>query len=478
MALGTWLAIGEAAWVLVLATWIVTERRSPPATLAWIFALAWIPLLGIPVYLLIGPRRLRRKKLRYRRGKARIVEASPPVGRAPAQTLQGEFAALSNHPLARLNRRAGGSWPRRASRVEMFWTGDDCYRSMEAAIAGARDHVHLEYYIWEPDRIGTRFRDLLCEKAKSGVEVRVLVDAIGSSGLGRRFFRPLRESGAEVAWFNPISVMRLPPNPFNFRTHRKLCLIDGATGYLGGVNLCDNHSAALTGDLAWRDTHVRIEGAPVGELQLAFLEDWQFANGRGPHAARYFPEASEADGGPFVQILASGPDHDSYCIERFFFGAIGEAKRRVLITTPYFVPNDGILAALTTAAMRGVGIQILVPKTSDSRLVAIAARSYLEELARHGVRIWEYGPPMLHAKTMVVDDDISLVGTANMDNRSFRLNFEIAAVFFDPPIASLLATSFESDLRRSSPYRLREALRAPFVQRLAESTARLLSPLL
>jgi cardiolipin synthase len=476
MTIGTWLAVGELGWVIGLGTWIVLERRSPAATLAWIFGLAWIPLLGIPVYLLIGPRRLRRKKLRYRRGKTRIAEASESLERERGETAVS--SAEWNSPLALLAQRAGQPRPQAAKRIDFLTSGNVCYESIEAAIASAKHHVHLEYYIWEPDRIGARFRDLLCEKAKSGVEVRLLIDAIGSRRLNRRFLRPLRDSGAELARFNPISIMRYPPGLVNFRTHRKICVVDGEIGFLGGVNICDSHSETMSGELAWRDTHLRIEGPPVGDMQLAFLEDWQFANGGGPCSSDYFPLSEPPSAGPPVQILTSGPDHESYAIERFFFGAIAGARNRILLTTPYFVPNEGILSALTTSAMRGVEVRILVPKRSDSRLVTAAARSYFEDLARRGVMIHEYRPRMLHAKTMVVDDDVSIVGTANMDNRSFRLNFEIAAVIYDRELADSLSANFAEDLRYASEYRLRDARRTPFAQRLGESAARLLSPLL
>ena len=294
----------------------------------------------------------------------------------------------------------------------------------------AQRHVHLEYYTWEPDRIGTRFRDLLCDKASSGVEVRLLVDAIGSAWLGRRFVRPLQEAGAQFARFNPISLARLRPDLINFRTHRKIVVCDGRVGFTGGINICDEHAATVTGARAWRDTHLRLEGPPVGDLQLAFLEDWHFATGRAPCTRDYFPARDSRATGPWVQILASGPDEDSYAIEKFCFAAIAGAQRRVLVTTPYFVPNEPLLLALTTAALRGVNVQILVPQRSDSRLVTAAARSYFEELVRVGVRVHEYASSMLHAKTLVVDD-LALVGTANMDNRSFRLNFEVAAALFD-----------------------------------------------
>jgi cardiolipin synthase len=213
-------------------------------------------------------------------------------------------------------------------------------------------------------------------------------------------------------------------------------------------------------------------------MQWAFFEDWQFANGSSPCSARYFPEMPVRADAPLVQTLTSGPDTDTYAIEQFVFAAIAQAQKRILVTTPYFVPNEGLLRVLTTAAMRGVDVRLLVPKRGDLLLVAAAGRSYYEELARFGVRIYEYGPAMLHAKTLIIDDDISMVGTANMDNRSFRLNFEIAAVFFDRGIAASLKSHFREDMRSASRYRMRDARREPFFRRLFESIARLLSPLL
>lgn len=477
MTITAWLALTEVLWVVGLSTWIILERRSPTATLAWVFALAWFPVLGIPVYLLIGPRRLRRKRLRYRRGKSRLAETCSSF-RNHTEAVPQAAIGLEEQTLAVLAERAGQPPPLQASRVDLLSCGDDCFAALEEAIQAAQHHVHLEYYIWEPDAVGTRFRDLLCQKAQSGVEVRLLVDAIGSSRLGRRFLRPLVEAGAQVAWFNPVSWGRFRPDLMNFRTHRKIVVCDGLVGFTGGMNLCDEHCAEACGRQAWRDTHVRLEGPPVAHLQRAFLEDWHFAAGSAASKRDHFPPARTAARGAWVQVLTSGPDDDSYAIERFCFAAIAGAQSRVLLTTPYFVPNESLLSALTSAALRGVEVRILVPKRSDSWLVTAAARSYFEDLVRVGVRIHEYGPPMLHSKTLLIDDGLALLGTANMDNRSFRLNFEIAVAFYDQEVAAALHSLFLADLKQAKAYSLRQARRAPFPQRFAEALARLLSPLL
>ena len=474
----TLLAIAEVVWVLVLSAWLILERRSPVATLAWILALAWLPLLGAAVYFLVGPRRLRRKRGRYQIVRARRSEIAAAISageegmavRPPVDARWQEFMTLVE--------RSGDGPPLRSSRLEVLPSGDECFDALAQAIAGARHHVHVEYYIWEPDKTGTRLRDLLCERARSGVHVRFLVDAIGSSALGRRFLRPMRDAGVEVAWFNPLSLARFRPDLLNFRTHRKIVICDGHVGFTGGINVSDDVSFRVKGQEAWRDTHVRIEGPPVGWLQVVFLEDWHFATGIAPRHAAYFPDRQAACDGPWVQIVASGPDHDLYAIHKFYFTAIAGARQRVLITTPYFVPDESILTALVTAALRGAEVKILVSTSGSPRLAFAAARSYFEDLVRAGVRIYQYGPEMLHGKTLVVDRDVAVVGTANMDNRSFRLNFEVMAAIYDGPTAALLAEQFEADLRHAKEYRVRDARRTPLVQRMVEATARLLSPLL
>ncbi len=474
----TWLAIGEILWVVALCVWIILERRSPVATLAWILILAWIPVFGVVVYLLIGPRRLKRKRMRYRRGKLRLAAAVRWLIDKPEETVAVGGPPPHWRPLIELAQRSGQAGLSRARNVDLLNAGDACYAAIEQAIAETRQHVHLEYYIFEPDTVGTRIRDLLVAKAREGVQVRLLVDAIGSSSLGWRFVRPLAEAGVEFAIFNPLSLARFRPDLFNFRTHRKIVVCDGRIGFIGGVNIWDVHSAAISDRAAWRDTHVRIEGPPVSDLQMAFFEDWHFATGSAPSGAVFFPEHAREACGPWVQILASGPDQDHFAIEKFCFAAIACAKQRVMISTPYFVPNESLLSALITTALRGVEVRLLVPERGDGWLVAAAARSYFDELILAGVQVYEYQPTMLHSKLLVIDDDISLVGTANMDNRSFRLNFEIAAVIYDARTAQVLEDDFAADLRHSRKVGLRKSRGKPGFQKLVEATARLFSPIL
>jgi cardiolipin synthase len=310
------------------------------------------------------------------------------------------------------------------------------------------------------------------------VEVRVLVDGTGSLGVRRGFFKPLREAGAQVAWFNPLSLLRIRRRRADFRTHRKIVVCDGRVGFTGGMNVADAETAEFSGGLAWRDTHARFVGSAVRVLQRVFAEDWLYATGTElPWGEEYFP-APTRDGGEVVQIVASGPDLDAFAIQKVFFAAINQAAKRVWLTTPYFLPDEAILSALVSAAMRGLDVRVLAPARSDSRLVDLAARSYFPELLAAGARVFEYQPRFVHAKTFVVDDDISIIGTANLDNRSFRLDFEVIAVVYGPAMNTQLDAVFRADLELCHELRREAVQHQKFWTRFGQSGARLFSPLL
>jgi cardiolipin synthase len=462
----------EATWLLGITAWLLLERRSPVATIAWILALAAMPIVGIPVYLLLGPRRLERKKVRMALARrARALHLAAWDRPAPA------CSALAGQ-LARLATRLDVAPPETARAVDILADGDAAFDAMVAAIAAARHHVHAEYYIFRPDRAGARIRDALVERARAGVEVRLLVDAGGSSSLGRSFLAPLVEAGGRVERFNPIRLGRLRRQVVNFRTHRKILVVDGRVGFTGGMNVSDDHSRAARGEAAWRDVHVQLEGAAVHGLQLTFIEDWAFAAeaevvGAGERLRAYFPEA--APGPLTAQVIASGPDQSDSATESFLFAAIAGARERVWITTPYFVPTEPLEEALTTAALRGVDVQLIVPRRTDSRLADAAGTTYHDALLAAGARVHVYGPPMIHAKTMVVDDDLAVVGTANFDARSFHLNFEVVVALYGGPPVAELARIFEGDRAKATRLAARER-RGPLHRRLLASLARLLAP--
>lgn len=468
----TWTVLGglELIWVVALALGLVLERRSPVATLAWILALIWLPAVGIVVYLFLGPRRLARKKRKRVASKTQL--------RAAIDLVVAETDDVSRTQLAQLGVSAGEAPPLPAHGVELFTEGDLCYAAMLRAITAAEHHVHLEYYIWQPDRIGARLRDALIERAKAGIEVRLLLDGIGAFAINERFVGPLRAAGATIEWFNPVNPLRGRFRRADFRTHRKILVVDGRVGFTGGINVDECHGAEFREGKAWRDTHLRFEGTAVLALQRLFLEDWAFATERdAPVGLAYLPRPT-GQGDHLVQVVGSGPDTDVFAIHKLYFSAITSAKQRVWITTPYFVPDEPILEAISTAAMRKVDVRIIVPRDGDSRLVNLAARSYFPELLQAGARIFEYEGRFIHAKTMVVDDDLAIVGTANLDNRSFRLNFEVVAAVYGADLATRLATAFEDDLTCTREVQPTTLQREPLLQRLGESAARLMSPLL
>jgi cardiolipin synthase len=471
----TVLTIAQLVYVVVLATWILFEKRPPVATLAWILSLIALPYVGLLVFFFFGPRRIIRRRLKHKRARGAVVVPRPSGFSSPPPAAHdgrvAELAALIKH--------AGEPPPTSASAVEIFHDAASTYDAIEAAILKATRHVHVSYYIFEPHVVGTRFRDVLIRRAKAGVVVRVLVDDVGSSAMGRAFIESMKEAGIIFARFNPVFFARFRGR-FDFRNHRKIVVCDGTIGFTGGVNLSDDYLPARGGESArtpWRDSHVRIEGDAVRWLQLTFLDDWYHATGYAARDKEYFPTPEHA-GDHLVQVVASGPDRDVESIKNMYFAAITIARSRVYVTTPYFVPDDAILTALTTTAMRGVDVRVLVPRRTDSLVVTAAARSYYDALIASGVRVYEYQPTMIHAKTLVVDDFFAAVGTANMDNRSFRLNFEVVAIAYGATFASNLAAQFHLDLSDSLRISTEERRHLPFRWRAAEAGARILSPLL
>ena len=462
-----------ALWVLVACVSLLLERRSPTATLAWIFAFIAIPIVSGVYYLMFGPRRLQRRRRRYSVARSSVSRKVTGAADGPPRPSLSPDAA----GLAAVAKRLEQGEPTFASAVKLLDDGDATMKALEEKILESRHHVHLEYYIWEPDGVGTHFRDLLVAAVQRGVEVRVLYDAMGSPKAKRRFWAPLREAGGQVIEFNPVHLFRITFG--NFRTHRKIAICDGLAGFLGGINLHEPASATRSGKNAWRDQHVRIDGEPVHRIQRLFLENWNYSRGafklNAGNVDKYFPPARIGKGLP-VQIVASGPDDTTAPLHAFFLACFSTARRRILIETPYLIPDEPMESALRIAELRGVDVQVIVPKQGDSKLVTAASHTYCESMRKAGIKLFEYGPPMLHAKTMVIDDTVGIVGTANLDNRSFRLNFEVAAVFYDAQTIAELAKRFERDRAASHPFPSKR--RPEMVTALFESVARLTSPVL
>lgn len=462
--LGLYLALVWLAYLVGLGGWIVLQKRAPVATLGWLLGLAALPYLGFLVYLVLGPQRIRRHRIRRARSRVSLSHE--------------DVVATGEAELATLAHATSGLPASTARKVDMLVDGAATYDALLEAVRSARHHVHLEYYIYAADRTGTRLRDALAERARAGVAVRLLLDAVGSAGIPRRFFDPLLDAGGEVAWFHPMQFGKVWQRTWiNLRSHRKIVVVDGDVGFTGGINVTDEENERVRAD-AYRDLHLRIEGDVVRALQVLFVEDWAYATGQREFISSVAKAMPPRQPGPIAaQVLGSGPDSPWESIHRLHVGAIHAASRRVWLATPYFVPGEAALMALTSAALGGLDVRVLVPRVSDSRLVTWAARSYFDELMAAGVRVYEYGPRMLHTKALLVDDELAIFGSANFDSRSFRLNFEVSVLFRDAGIAAGLAQLFENELARAP--RVRQDRPTPlWTVRLPEALARLLSPLL
>ncbi|MEO8365159.1 MAG: cardiolipin synthase [Pseudoxanthomonas sp.] len=464
-----YLTLAWLFYIVLLCGWIVLQKREPVATLSWVLSLAMLPYLGYLVYFLLGPQKITRQRLRRHLSRKGLdsYDAICPVDDGCSE-------------LALLGQATTGLPPSSATSVRMLVDGAATYDALIEAVAAATNHVHLEYYIYMPDQTGTRLRDALVERARAGVKVRLLLDAVGSSKVNQRFLQPLLEAGGEFSWFHPTRFRPFTRPWLNLRTHRKIVVVDGRVGFTGGINITDEENERIDSN-AYRDLHLRLEGDVVRGLQVVFVEDWAYASGqtRKDFEGTVLWNASEStpENRFSAQVLISGPDSSWEAIHRLHVSAIHEAKSRVWLVTPYFVPGEAARMALTSAALGGLDVRLMVPKLSDSRLVTYAARSYFDELLAAGVKIYEYGPRLLHTKALLCDDGLAIIGSANFDNRSFRLNFEVSMLFRDRAIAADLARLCEGEMTASEP--VQDQRNCSFwANRLPEALCRLMSPLL
>ncbi len=469
------------AHVAILLSVLSAERRAPSATLAWLLAVGLLPGVGAVLYLLIGTTRARRLARRTAQDSARIAAV---LERQDLAASLGEEARGELDPrtasLIQLGERLTGTPTRGGNDACILVDAEATYRSMIEAVEAAQHHVHVEFFIVRPDATGLALREHLVRRAREGVEVRVLVDAVGSKGLPSGFWAPLREVGGQAARFNPVSRFlrwRRRSDRVDFRNHRKIVVVDGEVGFTGGINVGREYLGLDPQMGHWRDTHVRLEGPAVLSLQATFARDWLGATGRTLEEAAYFPEPPPQPVGPcVVQVVDSGPDRKWSPIAHIYAQALHCARERIWITTPYFVPSPAIENALVLAALRGVDVRLLLPGRADHLLVTLASHSYFPALLEAGARIFRYGQGFLHSKTLVVDSWLGSIGSANLDMRSFHLNFELNAFVHGARFADEMAELFREDLEKAWEVAADE--RAALPERLVCSAARLLSPLL
>ena len=492
-----------AAYILSMGIWVVLQKRPPVSTLTWILFLSFVPALGFVIYYFFGPKKITRNRL-DRKVSKRLIERDNRIWNVrikPTDLSQDQHALhalalqITNYPLSY------------ATSYQVLSGGESTYDHIFAAVRAARHYIFLEYYIYEQDQTGTTLRDLLTEKALQGVKIFLIADAIGSLRLNRRFMRPLLDAGAQLTFFHDVSWRHLL-SFMNLRNHRKIVICDGEVAFTGGINISDQQDRRRN-KRAFHDVHLQLTGPVVSWLETIFVEDWHYSTHdlavqrmlRDHYRARLEKLAhdtgepgaqastlrisdepgaaqSTAQSSPTwirTQVIPSGPDFDYASILMVTVEAIQRARKRIYLTTPYFVPDATSSQALISASLRGVDVRILLPRRTDNFIVTKAAQSWFDDLAAAGIRVFEYGPRMLHTKAMIVDDDISFIGSANFDNRSFYLNFEVSVLCYEREANQALLEEFNASMTFAQEVRI---VHQPFFSRLSKAVARLFSPLL
>jgi cardiolipin synthase A/B len=460
---------------------IFLERKDAGSTWAWLLVLFFIPGLGFITYLLFG-RSLNRSKM-FQWEDQKKIGIAQLISNQLMELYTGNFAYRNEverkyHDLIYMHLRNNDAVLTQDNEIDIFTDGNDKFHSLLNDISHAKDHIHLQYYILKKDNIGKRLLAALVQKAKEGVKVRILYDDLGSRGMTRRFFKELRAAGGEVEVFFP-SNLHIINLRLNYRNHRKLAIIDGKIGYVGGFNVGDEYLGKNPKFGYWRDTHLRIKGSAVFAIQTRFVLDWNQASHLNniPYSSNLFPKVTTV-GEVGIQVVTSGPDSEWEQIKNGYIKMISSAKKTIWIQTPYFIPDASLLDALRIAALSGVDVRIMIPNKPDHLFVYWATYSYIGEMLKTGAKVYIYDNGFIHAKTIIVDGEISSVGTANIDVRSFRLNFEVNAFIYNENIAHQLTKSFLEDMELSWELTEEKYQKRSIKIRFKESVSRLLSPIL
>lgn len=476
----TIIALLLALFVLQIAAIMLFEYRRPQRAMAWIFLSFCCPPAGLAFYYFLGrdywqSRRIGRRCTPARRSEIRTHVCSKiRIIRKTEECGNPKFAGRGS--LLRLLSGLSDMKITGRNRCRILPNAGAAYEAMLEAMESAREHVHLEFYIFRDDEIGDRFQDVMVRKARQGVKVRLLCDGLGSHALSKRFIRTLKNAGVEVHFFLPPLVSLLERR-FNYRNHRKIMVVDGLVGFTGGMNVGDDYLGKDPKMGNWRDTHLRLEGDAVYDLQYVFLKDWKLAAGDWLSHPRFFPE-HHCSGEEAVLIVASGPDGAVDGSQEMFFGALTAARKRIWITSPYFIPDPPVCRALKNAVLSGVDVRIIIPAKPDNKLVYAASLSYLENLQDAGVKFYRYTAGFMHAKIMIVDDLLATAGSANLDMRSFYSNFELTAVLLAPDMVARLAAAFEKDQKHSEFIDPEKFMKRGRNVKLIQGLCQLLSPLL
>ena len=480
-----WILILEIIYVIFIIgvmLRIIYDTQSVTKTLAYLLLVIFLPLIGVFIYFAFG--------INYRKNKLynkKIVQDHKQeelvLEKLHSYNLKNlEEIPEDNHfsALMKMIYETDRSPLTTNNSAKLLINGETKFPEVLEAMRQANHHIHVEYYIYEDDEIGRAIEQILIEKSKSGVEVRFIYDDFGSASIRKTLAKRLRENGVKAFPFYKIKLIKLASR-LNYRNHRKIIVIDGRISFVGGINVSDKYSNASVGnELYWRDTHLKIEGDATSILQHIFIGDWNYCSDEKLTINElYFPKPEIVETQTKnIQIVSSGPDSDRPSIYYAIVKSIQSAKKEIFLTSPYFIPGETIIDAMKMASLSGVDVKLLVPGISDSFLVNSAAKSYYTELLTAGVKIYLYQKGFVHAKTLVADRCLAMVGTANLDYRSFDLNFEVNAVVYDEEIANELADNFHLDLQNAEQIEIKAWLNRPKHIQLIEKIVRLISPML
>jgi cardiolipin synthase A/B len=465
--------------IIFVCLMIVFENRSPVKTLSWVMVVLLVPIIGIIFYIFFG-QNYRKQKIFSKKSVLDLEQlsnyAAIQVNTLPERmALESEKVREKEH-LIKLMLNNNKSALTEFNKIDLLIDGTSTFPAMLEAIEEARSFINMEFYRFESDILGMKFWEALIRKAENGVKVRIIYDDVGSWSLSNKIIRQMRKSGVEIYPFMPVQFPWLT-SKINFRNHRKILVADGIKGFVGGLNIADKYLHGLKDIGKWRDTHLLVKGETVAALNSVFMVDWYFVSDiLLTDEPRHFEVESVPDR-CWIQVASSGPDSDWANIMQVYFSAIATAKESIYISTPYFSPDESVLNAMKTASLSGVDVQVILPGKSDSIVAYWNTRSYIEELLEAGIKIFLYNEGFNHSKYILVDNVFASVGSANVDMRSFDLNFEIAALIYDESFAKKLFEVFKSDILRSKRVIPEEWARRKRISKYKESLSRILGPL-
>ncbi|SDW64766.1 cardiolipin synthetase 2 [Tepidimicrobium xylanilyticum] len=477
----TWL-FTNILWINILFAILLVffERRNPTTTWLWLMVLTFLPGIGFLLYLFIGQDMSKKKMFKIKEKEDKGIRER--VLRQGQKMVEDEYKFsnprfLEYDDIIKMHILTSESFFSEDNYIEFYFSGQEKFEALLESIENAKKYIYLEYYIMKSDGIGTKLIDKLTQKAKEGVEVKVLYDGMGGRKLRKDCFDALKKAGGEVAVFFPPFAPYVTPR-INYRNHRKICIIDGKEAFIGGFNIGDEYLSLSKKFGYWRDTHIKIIGTAVEDLQWRFFKDWVFAAKK--YNIQWNMELSERPkkGKAGIQIVSSGPDSKWASVKDGYFKMIANARERIYIQTPYFIPDDSIFEALRVAGLSGIDVKVMIPCKPDHPFVYWAGLSYIGELLEAGVRFYTYQNGFLHCKTFIMDDFVTSIGTANLDIRSFKLNFEVNAFIYDEDANRKMVEQFNKDLEHCREITKEEYAQRSNIVKIKESISRLLSPIL